>query len=612
MGKRTRPSGGADASLRNALLSRIRGAGRSGGRRAQPRSRVAVGRPGADARRVVIKAHLARLTETGAKAASLHLRYIQREGVEKEGSKGVLYDADGPARPGVFEQPRLGEKHQFRLIISPEDAGELDLTDYVRRLMARVERDLGRKLEWGAVNHFNTDHPHAHVVIRGVDREGREVRLDRGYISNGLRWRAQELATEELGPRHDLDIRRAQAREVTQERFTSLDRELERQSQDGRVQVRWQGRAGRIDEPTLVARLEHLEQLRLAERVSSKEWVLAQGWQQRLTELGARNDILKQMHNAISGDPARCHIVRPGQALPTEPTAAQSVVTGRVASKGLSDELKGAFYAVIETPAGSAYHVPLDARSAEALRPGDIVSLATKPEASVRPLDRYISDVAGKRRGVFEVEPTPEAERAARRMRDLERLGLASPAGANRWTVAPNLLDELQRRHRDAPVRHRLLLHKQPLALEAQVRHPGPVWLDRIDPTSLVLHGLGADVYHALEQRHDALRHIGIDPQDPNRFTKLRELERRTVGKDVAARSGQSFVPTARDGFRGRAEAYATPAGVSYTIVSDGSRFLVLKATASTRAFHGRSVTVTRDARGRSAVHAVPDRGLDV
>jgi type IV secretory pathway VirD2 relaxase len=105
----------------------------------------------------VVKAHVVRLTATGAKAASLHLRYIERDGVEKDGSNGVLYTADGSIGADVFEQPRLDEKHQFRLIVSPEDAGELELTDFVRRLMARVERDLDRRLEWAAVNHHDTD-----------------------------------------------------------------------------------------------------------------------------------------------------------------------------------------------------------------------------------------------------------------------------------------------------------------------------------------------------------------------------------------------------------------------------------------------------------------------
>jgi type IV secretory pathway VirD2 relaxase len=96
---------------------------------------------------VVIKARVVRLTAYGAKAAALHLRYIERDGVEKDGSKGVLYGPDGAVERKTFEEPRPREKHQFRLIVSPEDAGELDLTAYVRRLMTRVEQDLGRKVE---------------------------------------------------------------------------------------------------------------------------------------------------------------------------------------------------------------------------------------------------------------------------------------------------------------------------------------------------------------------------------------------------------------------------------------------------------------------------------
>jgi type IV secretory pathway VirD2 relaxase len=277
----------------------------------------------------------------------------------------------------VFEQPRRGERHQFRLIVSPEDAGELDLTDYVRRLMATVERDIGRKLEWAAVNHYNTEHPHAHLVVRGVDRDGREVRLDRGYIANGLRWSAQELATEELGPRPERDVRIARTKEVTQARFTSLDRELERRAGDQGIQVRSRTKPRRIDESTLLARLRHLEGLRLADRVGPASWTLMAGWQDELRELGARGDILKQMHKAIASDPARYRVVRPGKPLPTDERGESRVLTGRVADKGLSNELKGAFYAVIETPSGDGYHVPLGARSAEELRVGDIVSLKT-------------------------------------------------------------------------------------------------------------------------------------------------------------------------------------------------------------------------------------------
>jgi len=543
------------------------------------------------------------MTASGAKAAALHLRYVEREGVEKDGSKGVLYSVDGPARARHFEQPRVGEKHQFRLIVSPEDAGELDLTDYVRRLMAEMEKDLGRRLEWAAVNHFDTGHPHVHIVLRGVDRDGREVRLDRGYISNGLRWRAQELATEELGPRLERDFHRAHANEVTQSRLTSLDRELERRAKDNRVEAR--SRSRRIDESTLVARLEYLRALRLAERVGPTAWTLMPGWQDELRELGSRGDIIKQIHRAVSGDPNRYRIVRPGQ--PLEPDTPQAIVTGRVASKGLSDELKGAYFAVIESPTGVAYHVSLDARSAEQLRPGDVVSLGTKPKEPVRTVDREIAEAARASGGSYVIDARSDGAPHARRLRDLERMGLALPAAPNRWTIAANLLEELAKRARESPVRHRLFVCKEELSFEDQVRHPGPVWLDKVPESSLAHSGFGAEVRGALEKRRATLLAFGIAPDDAHRDAKLREMERWAVGERLAARTGQQFIAETPDRFSGRVR--LGPAGAKYAMVTDGVRFVLLPASRDVRALADKSVVVSRDAYGRLALRAI-DRNL--
>ena len=523
----------------------------------------------------------------------------------------MLYSARGAARAEAFEQPAPGEKHQFRLIVSPEDGAELDLTEYVRRLMATVERDVDRKLDWAAVNHHDTGHPHAHVIIRGVDRDGREVRLARAYISNGLRVRAQELATAELGPRHALDVQHTRAREVTQDRFTSLDRDLERRARDNVVEVTSQ--AGRTDASMLVARLKHLEGVRLAERVSSTSWKLAEGWQQPLRDLGARGDILKQIHAAVSADPARCHIVGRGHAVPTDPAGGGHVVSGRVASKGLSDELRGDFYAVIETPTGRAYHVALDRRGAETVRAGDIVSLTTKPEVSVRPADKEIAEVARARGGFYTLEPAAgtASHPHERRLRELERLGLVTPEARTRWRVPPSLLQQLTERQGEVPVRHRLVVHSEPLSLQAQIRHPGPVWLDRVRTDSLAPYGFGAELKRAVEHRREALRRLGVQLDDPNRLAKLRELERDGVGREIAARSGLAFVPIIPDAFRGRVQlGDAGAPGAFYAVVSDGQRFVVLRATVALRALHGKTVTVTRDAKGRLLVR--PEPGKDI
>ncbi len=605
-GSRLSPDG--TRSFRNAIWARLRGARRSA------RSPAPVHPLQAHSRRVVVKAHLMRMGPTAAKAAALHVRYIERDGVEKDGSKGVLYDAQGTVRARVFEQPRPGEKHQFRFIVSPEDGSELDLTAYVRRLMATLERDVGRKVEWAAVNHFDTSHPHVHIVVRGIDRDGRELRIDRGYISAGMRWRAQELATEELGQRPERDVRRGREREVTQQRFTTLDRELERRAPDRLVEARTRAPRGRIDESLLIARLEHLEGLRLAERVSRNSWRLVEGWQKRLRDHGARGDILQQIHAAVRGDPSRYDALRPGEALPPEPgEAAPAVVTGRVAGKGLSDELKGTFYAVVETPAGRAYHVPLDARSAETVGVGDLVSLATPPVTPVLPADRKIAEAARARGGVFAIDASAggDAQVLVRRLRELERTGLVAAEGPARWKVPPDLLDRLAERGRDAPPRHRLVLRKEPLSLAQQVVHQGPVWLDRLETKTLAYWGLGADLRQAVDRRREVLRGLGIGADDPDRVAKLRELERRALGAQIAARSGLTFLARVPEGFRGRilpAERAGPPD--PYTVVSDGQRFVVLRTTPALRALQGQSLAVTRDAKGRLVVRPGPDHDL--
>jgi hypothetical protein len=339
---------------------------------------------------------------------------------------------------------------------------------------------------------------------------------------------------------------------------------------------------------------------------------MTEGWQQPLRDLGSRGDILKQIHMAICGDPARYHIVREGQALP-DVGGASRVLTGRVASKGLSDELKGAFYAVIETPTGHAHHVPLDSRAAEGLRAGDIVSLTTKPDTPVRPVDRQIAEVARLHAGVYAVGPAAAgtSHPHARRLRDLERLGLAAAEGHHRWKVSPNLLEALEERQRGTPVRHRLFLRKQPLSLGAQVDHPGPVWLDRVNAESLAPYGFGADLRRAVEQRREALRRLGVQPDDPLRTARGYEVGRRAVGEGIAGRSGHVFLADTPDWFRGRVRvADAGPSGASYAVVSDGKHFIVLRETAGLRAAQGKTVTVTRGSKGQLVVRTLEkDRG---
>jgi type IV secretory pathway VirD2 relaxase len=98
-----------------------------------------------------------------------------------------------------------GDRHHFRFIVSLQDAEQLsDLRAFTRDLMAQAERDLGTTLDWIGVDHWNTDNPHVHVIVRGKGHDGRDLVIARDYISHGLCARAGHLATLELGPRSAL------------------------------------------------------------------------------------------------------------------------------------------------------------------------------------------------------------------------------------------------------------------------------------------------------------------------------------------------------------------------------------------------------------------------
>ena len=186
--------------------------------------------PHSSARRVVMKARVVRHHGRLFRSAPLskHVAYLQRDGVGRDGVDARIFDASSDtADETAFAERCENDRHHFRFIISPEDAVELaDLRAFTRELMQDVERDLHTKLDWIAIDHWNTDNPHVHLLIRGRADDGKDLVISRAYISRGFRDRAAERVTLELGPRSEIDIRSAFEREVEAERWTSLDRAL--------------------------------------------------------------------------------------------------------------------------------------------------------------------------------------------------------------------------------------------------------------------------------------------------------------------------------------------------------------------------------------------------
>jgi type IV secretory pathway VirD2 relaxase len=311
-------------------------------------------------RRVLVKALPVRHRIGGRRAVPLsaHVAYLKREGVTRDGAPTHMFDAESDrADDRVFAERCKDDRHHFRIIVSPEDAAELtDLREYTRDLVRQMESDLGTQLEWVAVDHWNTDNPHVHLLVRGVTDQGTDLVMARDYISHGLRSRAEELAFAELGPKPEHEVQRVLDRDVTAERWTRLDTEIGRAADElGVIDLRPE-RPG-PDDPQLrrlmVGRLQQLEKMGLAARGEPGQWAIADSAQTKLRQLGARGDIIRTIGNAL-GDRGQ---ERPLDSYAVVTGTLEKPIAGRLIDKGLYDELTGTAYAVIDGTDGRTHHV---------------------------------------------------------------------------------------------------------------------------------------------------------------------------------------------------------------------------------------------------------------
>jgi type IV secretory pathway VirD2 relaxase len=161
-----------------------------------------------------------------------HGRYVARESATHNGdSKSVGFDGNGESidiAERLERWQKASDERLWKLIVSPEFGDRADLKRLTRDLLLRMESDLGTPLQWVAVMHYNTEHPHVHVALRGIGTEGRSLHLSRDYIRQGIRSAAEDLCTRQLGYRTEFDAATAQRREVSEYRYTSLDRAIKR------------------------------------------------------------------------------------------------------------------------------------------------------------------------------------------------------------------------------------------------------------------------------------------------------------------------------------------------------------------------------------------------
>ncbi|KAB2674203.1 DUF3363 domain-containing protein [Brucella tritici] len=525
----------------------------------------------AGARRVVVKTRYVQSAGKNGKGAA-HLRYIQRDGTSRDGERGQLYSATEDRADGdAFLDRGKEDRHQFRFIVSPEDGADLtDLTAHTRDLMRQIEADLGTKLDWVAVNHYNTGHPHVHVIVRGKDELGENLVINGDYLANGIRERASELSTLELGPVTEIEQSRKLSAEVDQDRFTRIDRAMTEEADDRFLDLRHEPDDPRrqFSRTLRLRRLGKLEKMGLAFEHAPGVWELSERMEPTLRELGERGDIIRNMHKALKAD----GLERDPMTFQLHDAAPETPIVGRVVDKYLTDEMGENLTVVVDGIDGRMHHVPgIDPARVEDARIGSVIEIGPADTAQ-RPSDRTIAAIAED--GVY--RPSRHLEQAkfegripggdyegyvdahVRRLEALRRAGIVERIDTDQWRVPEDLESRAAAydagRNRQASVRV-----LSAFDVESQIGADGLTWLDRRlvtpDASDLAPAGFGQQVREAMNQRRDhhieqgdaTRRQNGRVFHRRNLLATLREREVARVGAEMAESKTLPF-RAAKDG----------------------------------------------------------------
>jgi hypothetical protein len=447
-------------------------------------------------RRVVVKARYAMHGSGKGAPLRAHVSYLAREGKAAErGEPGLERSLDYLQRaetPGndqfsFYDRSEVGvdgkaitagwadDRLHFRLIVSAEDGEALgDLKPFIREVMARLEQNLGTRLEWLAVDHWDTDNPHTHVLVRGKRADGQDLFIPSRLISSGIREHAQHVVTRVLGPRLEADLRQERWREISRMAATPLDREL--------VAARDVQGVINVYRPDLIARLERLEGWGLAERGTG-------GWRIAGVLFGK----LKAMDEHVQVEQAVSAHRRPGELLPLLAADPAQAIEGQLVHYGPADDLGGSFLAVVETGKGELRYARLEREADLAMLdgagPGAIVTLEPNVPAP-RPADHAIAAIAERTGGLYSADlhfaETPGVSRGLveaniRRLEAMRRTSLVTRTADGVFIVGH---DHLKR----ATIFDERVSRRYPLVasvasywtLDEQVNAIGPTRLDRV------------------------------------------------------------------------------------------------------------------------------------
>ncbi|MAW81417.1 MAG: conjugal transfer protein TraI [Parvularcula sp.] len=591
---------GSRKAFTGAHIGRGSAAGRAASFRRHPFAKFRM-------RRVIIKTHIARAGKGIGKAAfKAHLKYIQRDGVDRDGHGGALYSANrihGDDRDFIARSE--DDRHQFRVIVSPEDADQLgDLKQNTRTLMAQMEKDLGTKLDWVAVDHYNTGHPHTHIVIRGKDARGKDLVIAREYLTKGMRQRASDIVTEHLGPRRDLEIAQSQAKEVDADRFTHIDQRLAQDTKDNLVQLERPDTAhGRFEQTLTRRRLQHLEKLQLAEQNGASGWRLKNGWKDALQAMGRKGDKIRELAAASRDD------FQGPRAIFEPSVSMRKSILGRVVSDGPENELQDRRYLIVDDVDGTRWHVSIGSRVPGTLPPPDAIVEVTALPPKARRADHIIARIAALNDGLYsddlhaDTDPTARTEyrRAhVRRLEALRRAGIVNRDGDGQFHLPSDYLDRaaIFEATRNGSVQLKV---KSWIGLSDQVERHAPTWLDDVSSADNWRSGFGNDAAKAKAARIRFLHDQGWAAPDGGLDADQRQqLATNELTRAAQAHSGGgAYVPLPEGAeFDGVYERSINLAQGRFAVIAKSKEFTLVPWRPELERNRGATLTVRKTAGG--------------
>jgi type IV secretory pathway VirD2 relaxase len=410
-------------------------------------------------RRVIVKSKFKRNNGDKFKERlRKHLDYITRDGAGDGGKKPDLFSESIETINHKNILERFSEApHNFRFIVSPEDSEEVDLKEFTKDLIHNIEIDLGAKLDWVASIHKDTNAPHIHLVVNGKDRDGEILYIKRDYITHGIRNRASKEITKILGLRSWDEVVNSISFEVNKSKKCSLDKIIERNIKDGKINLNKLSEEALDDIPKALfsRRLAYLEDQGLSKSKGEKIWQINMDYASKLSEIERSCNIVENL-SKILGANKENFTIQNAESLDGRP------VEGRVLKRSRIDEFDDEEYLVVESKDGKRHYVELEKFSEKiAVKVGELVRVeTTKPFSGPKISDRTIWSESNRNGGIYDasvhsknakgsinlppgVSAKEYVEVHLKRLEVLARIGLVKKLSEDRFSIPKDYIAEL-------------------------------------------------------------------------------------------------------------------------------------------------------------------------